>query len=239
MTDLKPDIVLVHSSDLHVDDDPAEPSYGNDGAAGLRWVLDTAREAEADFVLLAGDTFDNNRQSTAMLQRVTQLMADAGRPVVILPGNHDPLTPDLVYRRSGIAELPHVYVLGLTHELAVAFPDHELEIWGHAHRHYDDMVPLRSPRPRAARWHIALAHGHYEADGVPPLRPSWLISDAEIAATGADYLALGHWNRAARVGNGIVPAYYSGSPDLAGTVNLVRLSESDGVTVTREPVRRE
>ena len=239
MTEQNPDIVLVHSSDLHVDDDPAEPSYGTDGTSGLRWVLDTAREVDADFVLLVGDTFDNNRQSAAILQRATQLFAEAGRPVVILPGNHDPLTPDSVYRRSAIAELPHVHVLGLTHEQAVMFPDYELEIWGHAHHHYDNMVPLRSPRPRVARWHITLAHGHYEADGVPPLRPSWLISDAEIAATGADYLALGHWNRAARVGNGVVPAYYSGSPDLAGTVNLVRLSESEGVVVTRKPVRRE
>ena len=49
MTDLKPDIVLVHSSDLHVDDDPAEPSYGTDGTSGLRWVLDTAREAVRGF----------------------------------------------------------------------------------------------------------------------------------------------------------------------------------------------
>ena len=238
MTDPRPDILLVHSSDLHVDDDPAEPSYGDDGTTGLRWVLDTAREADADVVLLVGDTFDNNRQSAAILQRVTQMLADAGRPVVILPGNHDPLTPDSIYRRSAIAELPHVHVLGLTHEQAVAFPDHELEIWGHAHRDYENMVPLRSPRPRAARWHIALAHGHYEPDGVPPLRPSWLISDAEIAATGADYLALGHWNRAAQAGDGTVPAYYSGSPDLAGTVNLVRLSMRDGVVVTRAPVVR-
>ena len=238
MSDTKPDVVLVHSSDLHVDDEPAEPAYGDDGTTGLRWVLDTARAVDADIVLLVGDTFDNNRQSAAILQRTTQMLAEAGRPVVILPGNHDPLTPDSVYRRSGAAELPHVHVLGLTHDLAVAFPEFELEIWGHAHHHYDDMVPLRSPKVRGGRWHIALAHGHYEADGVVPLRPSWLISDAQIAATGADYLALGHWNRAAQVGDGTVPAYYSGSPDLAGTVNVVRLSERDGVVVTREPVRR-
>ena len=37
-----------------------------------------------------------------------------------------------------------------------------------------------------------------------------------------------------RVGNGIVPAYYSGSPDLAGTVNLVRLTAAGAVLVTRE-----
>jgi hypothetical protein len=36
-----------------------------------------------------------------------------------------------------------------------------------------------------------------------------------------------------RVGNGAVPAFYSGSPELARTINLVRLT-ADGVVVTRE-----
>src|SRR2546430_1666545 len=72
-----------------------------------------------------------------------------------------------------------------------------------------------------------------------PLRPSWLLSDAMIAATGADYLALGHWDRAAQVGCGAVPAYYSGSPDYVHTVNLVRLLLSGDVVVSREPVRRD
>lgn len=228
------DIVLVHSSDLHVDHDHTEPVYDGDGTAGLRWVLDTAHGLDAHVVLLVGDVFDHNRQAPATMDRVLNLLAGAGRPVVFLPGNHDPLTPDSVYRRYGLGDLPRVYVIGLTHAQAVEFPEHELEIWGHAHLDYDNMVPLRSPRPRSTRWQIALAHGHYEADGVPPLRPSWLISDAEIEATGADYVALGHWNRPAQVGNGRVPAYYSGSPDLAGTVNVVRLGAAEGVVVKRE-----
>jgi DNA repair exonuclease SbcCD nuclease subunit len=232
------DILLVHSSDLHVDHDHTEPVYEGDGTAGLRWVLDTARGLDAHAVLLVGDVFDHNRQTPATMDRVLNLMADAGRPLVFLPGNHDPLTPDSVYRRYGLGDLPQVYVIGLTHAQAVEFPEHELEIWGHAHVDYDNMVPLRSPRPRSTRWQIVLAHGHYEADGVPPLRPSWLISDAEIEATGADYVALGHWNRPAQVGNGRVPAYYSGSPDLAGTVNVVRLGGAGGVVVTRENLRR-
>jgi hypothetical protein len=62
------------------------------------------------------------------------------------------------------------------------------------------------------------------------LRPSWLIGDAELTATGADYVALGHWNRAAKVGS--VAAYYSGSPEYAGTVNVVRLSATAGVAVS-------
>ena len=37
-----------------------------------------------------------------------------------------------------------------------------------------------------------------------------------------------------RVGNGVVPAYYSGSPDLARTVNMVRLTAAGEVVVTRE-----
>ena len=35
-----------------------------------------------------------------------------------------------------------------------------------------------------------------------------------IAATGADYVALGHWDRPPQVGDGSIPAYYSGSPAL-------------------------
>lgn len=230
------DILLVHSSDLHVDDHPAEPSYGDDGTTGLRVVLEAAKEHDAHFVVLVGDIFDNNRQSKTILSRTADLLNDAGRHVVILPGNHDPVTPDSAYLRGALGEIPHVHIIGVTHDLAVHFPDHDLEFWGHAHIDYGNMVPLRSPRPRSSRWQVALAHGHYEPPGAIPLRPSWLISDQEIDATGADYLALGHWNRWEKVGSGTVPAYYSGSPDLAKTVNLVRLTGNGTVRVDRVPV---
>lgn len=236
MTDPHAEIVLVHSSDLHVDDNPSEPTYGDDGTTGLRIVLEAAKSHDANFVLLVGDVFDNNRQPDAILTRSAELLADAGRPVLILPGNHDPVTPDSVYLRGRFGDIPHVHIIGVTHEQAVHFPEFDLEFWGHPHLDYSNMVPLRTPRPRSSRWQIVLAHGHYEADGVPPLRPSWLISDGEIDATGADYIALGHWNRAAQVGTGAVPAFYSGSPDLAKTVNVVRLTGNGTVTVTREPV---
>ena len=230
------EIVLVHSSDLHVDEDRAVGSRNGDGTAGLRWVLVTARAARADVVLLAGDTFENNQLGQAILERARGLLADADLPVVILPGNHDPALADSVFVRGGFAELPHVSILGVTHDEAVPFPVFDLEIWGHAHRDYYSMAPLRGPRPRSTRWQAAMAHGHYEppATRATPLRPSWVFSDEEIAATGANYLALGHWDRAVRVGNGVVPAYYSGSPHLARTVNMVRLTATGGVVVTRE-----
>src|SRR6266540_6442972 len=69
-------------------------------APGARQVFAAAEQAGAQVVLLAGDIFDHNRQPLAFLDRAARLLADAGRPVVILPGNHDPLTPDSVCRRG-------------------------------------------------------------------------------------------------------------------------------------------
>ena len=231
------DIVLVHSSDLHVDDETSAAKH-SDGTAGLAAVLAAARITNADIVLLAGDTFDNNRVPTTVLDRTGQLLADARIPVVILPGNHDPALPNSVFVRGGLTTIPNVTVLGITHDEAIDFPRHDLEIWGHAHRDYENMAPLRGPRTRSTRWQIAMAHGHYEPphNFATPLRPSWLFSDDAIAATEADYLALGHWDRHERVGDGTVPAYYSGSPDLARSVNVIRLTGAGEVLVTREPL---
>ena len=231
------DIVLLHSSDLHVDDDPHQGPHGEDGTTGLRVVLNAAIAHAADYVLLVGDIFDNNRQAPGVIAQCVELLQAVARPVVVLPGNHDPVTADSVWLRGGLNKLPNVHIIGVTHDLTVHFPEHDLDVWGHAHLDYNDMVPLRDPPSRTARWHVTLAHGHYEDDGVPPLRPSWLISNAQIEATGADYLALGHWNRAAAVGSGTtVPAFYSGSPDLAQTVNLVRLRGNGTVEVARQPI---
>jgi len=232
------DIVVVHSSDLHVDHDYTARLHGGDGTAGLACVLEAARTAAADVVILAGDTFDHHRLPQALIERAAAVIAGATMPVVILPGNHDPAIDDAIFRGPLLAALSNLHVLGITHDEAVLFPDLSLEIWGRAHRDYDNMIPFERMRPRSTRWQIAVAHGHYDPipdrNGGP--RPSWLIGDAELAATGADYVALGHWNRAAQVGNGKVPAYYSGSPEYAGTINVVRMSEAAGVTVTRAPL---
>ena len=233
------DLRIVHSSDLHVDDERIAGMHGGDGTAGLRAVLATARELDAGIVLLAGDTFDNHMVTTATIDRAGRLLADAGLPVVILPGNHDPATPDSIFLRGRFDEIGNLAILGITHDRMLRFPAFDLEIWGNAHRDYMDMVPLREPPPRAARWHVAMGHGHYEPPETwaNPLRPSWLISDQMIRETAADYLALGHWDRAAQVGCGAVPAYYSGAPHHVDTVNLVRLTHNGAVIVTREKVR--
>ena len=232
------DIVVVHSSDLHVDHDYTARLHGGDGTAGLGCVLDAARDLSADVVLLAGDTFDSHRVPQNLIEQAAAVIGASALPVVILPGNHDPAIASAIYRDGALAAVKNLHVIGVIHEDTVAFPNLSLEVWGRPHRDYDDMIPFETVRARRSRWLIAMAHGHYEPKpdrSIGP-RPSWLIGDDEIAATGADYVALGHWNRAVRVGNGVVPAYYSGSPEYAGTVNVVRLSDTGGVTVTRAPL---
>jgi DNA repair exonuclease SbcCD nuclease subunit len=231
-----PEAIIVHSSDLHLGIDD---SFSNsDSLAVLPKVLATAAAVCADIVLLAGDTFDNHRQPLELLERAARMMREYRKPIVILPGNHDPLTPDSVYRRGGLAETQNVRILGLNVEQAVTFSEFELEIWGRAHLDYADMSPLAEPRPRSTRWQLAAAHGHYVDDARDPNRliGSWLIHREELIATGSDYVALGHWNQATAVGNGEVPAYYSGSPEYAGTVNVVRLRGNGQVEISQAPL---
>jgi DNA repair exonuclease SbcCD nuclease subunit len=231
-------LTVVHSSDLHVDHDYTARIHGGDGAAGLACVLNAARAVAADAVILAGDTFDSHRVPQSLIERAAAVMADAQLPIVLLPGNHDPAVREGIYFGSALRAVQNLHIIGVTQDEAIVFDGLSLEIWGRPHRDYDDMIPFEMTRfrpRRRTRWQIAVAHGHYEPapDRSVGPRPSWLIGDAEIAATGADYVALGHWNRAIRVGNGAVPAYYSGSPEYAGTMNVVTMSEEQGVMVTR------
>lgn len=235
------DLIVVHSSDLHVDHDYTARIHGGDGAAGLACVLNAARAIAADVVILAGDTFDSHRVPQSLIERAAAVMSDAQLPIVLLPGNHDPAVSEGIYFGNVLGAVKNLHIIGVTHEEAIVFDSLSLEVWGRPHRDYDDMIPFemaRGGRQRRTRWQIATAHGHYEPapDRSIGPRPSWLIGDAELAATGADYVALGHWNRAIRVGNGSVPAYYSGSPEYAGTMNVVTMSEEKGVTVIRAPL---
>lgn len=232
------DIVVAHASDVHVDNDYTARLYGGDGTGGLRAALHAARKVTADVLLLAGDTFDSHRLPDHVLIAAAHAIREHALPVVLLPGNHDPAIPEAVYHRAAFHDLDLLHILGVTHEEAVHLPHLDLEIWGRPHRDWFDMAPLADPRARSTRWQIAMAHGHYlpPAERAVERRPSWLFGDEEIEATGADYVALGHWNRKVRVGGGTVPAWYCGSPDYARSINVVRLRADGSVAVEHEPL---
>lgn len=220
------DLLAVHTSDLHID------GRFSDEFHPLCRVLETSRRLHADLLILAGDIFDHNRVPLAQLDKVARLLDDAGVPVVILPGNHDPITPDSVYRRGGLSDVPGVHVLGVDSEDRFVWPERDLEVWGRAHRDYANMSPLSDVPAREAGRRIAVAHGHWLQSAQDEHR-GWLITDEEIAEADAAYVALGHWPQAGPAGDGRVPAYYSGSPDLAATVNAVRIAGDGNVKVER------
>jgi DNA repair exonuclease SbcCD nuclease subunit len=212
------ELVLVHTSDLHLG------THGErDDLEVLRLVLATAAHARANALLLAGDVFDTNRLPLSVIDRVARMVADAAMPVIILPGNHDPATADSAYRKGGLADPPNVHVLGVSCDDTAVFSALDLEVCGRPHMDYVDMAPLFLPTSRNARHQVVMAHGHFvRADY--DLHRSWLLHDTDIEATQTDYVALGHWEVAQRVGSGRVEAHYSGSPHRGGTLNVVRLN---------------
>lgn len=216
------ELIVAHSSDLHL----GARSHGDGDIARLHAVIAAAHAAGAHALVLAGDIFDSNRVHDAIVDAAALMLAAAAFDVVILPGNHDPATPDSVYRRPAMSALANVHILGIggDGEGGVCLPHLDLEVSGAPHMDYADMPALAVPRTRSLRWHIVVAHGHW-VTGPQDAHRGWLIHDHEIVATGADYVALGHWDRALPAGDGTVPAYYSGSPELARAVNIVRLTE--------------
>ena len=112
--------------------------------------VQAARDAGADVVLLAGDTFDCHRLPDDLLARAASVIAAASLPVVVvLPGNHDPAVADAVYHRGVLAEVRNLHVLGITHDEAIDFPAIELEIWGRARLRRHDPVRTGASAPHA------------------------------------------------------------------------------------------
>src|SRR5580700_3314457 len=117
------DIVVVHSSDLHVDHDYTARLHGGDGTAGLGCVLEAARDLSADVVLLAGDTFDSHRVPQHLIEQAAAVIGASARPVVILPGNPDPAIASAIYRGGPLKTVKQLHVIGVTHDDTITFPD--------------------------------------------------------------------------------------------------------------------
>ena len=237
MTSAAPKLILAHSSDLHIDDGYTMRAWNGDGNGPLAAVIETACTANTDILLLTGDVFEHNRLKNEVLDRTRSLLMGAPFPVVMLPGNHDPLTPQSVWERAKLDKLNNVHVIDRNQHTAI-YSDYDLHIWGKAHIDYIDMSPLTGAPSRTAKYHVVSGHGHY-VEVAPPKdkqSASWLITSDEIEAAGADYVALGHWNVSTQVGQPSSPAYYSGAPDYAETINIVEFWSDRVPKIKQHPV---
>jgi DNA repair exonuclease SbcCD nuclease subunit len=224
-------LTIAHTSDLHIG-----ARTSRDGELHtLRAVLDASGEAGARALILAGDIFDNNRVPQTTVAQAIEMLEGAALEVVILPGNHDPAMADAIYHQRELHGLDHVHIFGVTHDQSIHLEALDLEMHGVPHTDYADMPALVSPRERSLRWQVVVAHGHW-VRGPQDAHRGWLLHDDDLAALGADYIALGHWDLPQPAGDERALAYYSGSPEIAKTVNIVRFSDA-GVQVERFPLR--
>src|SRR5262245_13296485 len=194
---------FLHAADLHlglrvtrfskeVNDKVQEARF-----RALDAILSVAKEQIVELLLVAGDLFDDNHVDLTTSRRALEMLESLGKPVYVLPGNHDPLTPDSVWERppwnrtngSPVQVLRSAqpillkadvtrYPCPLTRKTSLDDPT----AW----------IPRRDPGDSTIR--IGVAHGSLrDRDNLPA--DDHLIDRFVVDERGLDYLALGHWHR--------------------------------------------
>jgi len=159
----------------------------------IRRLVELAREKQAEFLVLAGDTFEDNGISPVLIQKVADLLGKFVGPVYLLPGNHDPLVPGSVWEHPAWTGHRNLHVLRQTGPVEV--PGGTL--WGtplfEKHSRKDPTLAIQvGDQPGI---HIGVSHGTVE--GVSQDEPDYPIAVNASSRAGLDYLALGHWHSTA------------------------------------------
>lgn len=208
---------FIHSSDLHLgkrfgnlpDDLRGRLREARHGAIGR--LAAQAQAHDATTILLAGDTFDTETPTPAILR---QALAEMGHhPAltwIVLPGNHDSLQADQLWDAARSAAPPNVILAmeAAVFDLApgVALlpapcttrrPGRDLTDWMTA-----AATPLGTTR-------IGLAHGPIQSFSEDAAVGD-VIAPNRAALAGLDYLALGDWHGQIGVND---RTFYSGTPE--------------------------
>jgi len=243
---------IIHTADVHLgarhdDLDEQASAQRERQFAAFRATIDLAINEKVDLVLIAGDLFDSNVQPRRSVERVAaelKRLVAARIRTVIIPGTHDVYDRASIYRAYDLPALA-----GSTPADAMVTllePDHR---WVHlktldvivASRVFATKRAPQSPleglltdEMPPATWHIGMVHGSIAIPGKTD-RDEVVVTPEEIAASGLDYLALGHWHSAQFGKSGAVTYAYPGAPepvavdqDRAGKVLLVEFEAQDG-----------
>jgi exonuclease SbcD len=208
---------LVHTSDVHLESDSFGPGprgelFRDAVRRAFAAVIEVANRSRADLLLIVGDLFDSNRISDEAFNFAMNQIARARMPVVMIPGNHDAHDERSIYAAVPSAFLPaNLHLILDPNGTLLEFPDLAARVWGRALvEHSPDYRPLSGmPEPVPHLWNIGLAHGLFtevETNRSSPITP------AEIAASGYDYIALGHVHIFGDVSQGYTRAFYCGTP---------------------------
>ncbi|MBK9368315.1 MAG: DNA repair exonuclease [Deltaproteobacteria bacterium] len=216
-----PPLRFIHTSDLQL----GMPFHWVEGdqAAKMREarlesltrIGDAAREHDASVVMVAGDFFDANTVEQRLIVQTCDRLRDLGRPVYILPGNHDHGGADSVYRTDRFTSRKPPNVEVLLSQAPVAIQDGAAVILpapllrrhsaDDPSRHWSAEAG-RDLAPDAVR--VGLAHGGVQSFSSESAQNVVDVSRAKDA--NLDYVALGDWHGLKQVDE---RSWYAGAPE--------------------------
>ena len=216
---------ILHLADLHLG--AAFPSMGERGPERTRDFLNafvravefaSSPERPVDLVAIAGDLFDTHDPDESLVFQVEssfERLSKANVPVCLVPGTHDAFSyRRSVYRRIRLPEGSHL-LSGprLSPGPRLTIHDETVQVYGVA---YDPTVSARPlgefARTGTADYHVGILHGALQDNPTWKVRPADLpIDRTEIAASGLDYLALGHYHNFVEVREAGCVAVYPGT----------------------------
>lgn len=75
----------------------ARPRFHRARLDAVRRLGELAAERDADFVVVGGDVFESNQLDRAIIARTFDVLSSFAVPILLLPGNHDPLDAASIY----------------------------------------------------------------------------------------------------------------------------------------------
>lgn len=237
---------IVHTSDVHLNDEPS----GFKVREAFARVVDTVIDTRSDLFLIAGDLFDHNEIERDTVDFVYEQLSRVPCQTVMIVGNHDVWDARSVIKRMDFRKAGHhVTLLDEADGRQVTFPELHATVWGRCMLDHDLANKPMAGAPQRMRdyWHIGMAHGLYTDE--PDMQRSSLITPPEIEAAGFDYLALGHVHAHRQMRHGNTLACYPGvcaahiGTAETGYVALITLTPGKGAhavahTLSEPAVRR-
>lgn len=129
-------LTFIHTADWHLGMTRrflAPDVQARYGEARIEAVREIGRMAEREgcaFVLVCGDVFDSNQVDRQVVVRTLDALASYPVPVLILPGNHDPLDAASVYRSRVFRERRPATVWVIEDSDPIAIPGSAAEVVG-------------------------------------------------------------------------------------------------------------
>lgn len=218
---------FLHTSDWQLGmtrrflSEEAQARFTHDRIEAIRRIGRIAAERGARFVVVAGDVFESNQVERQTVARALDAMASVSVPVLLLPGNHDPLDAASVYRSPGFRDHRPANVVVLADGTPVQPPGVDgVEVvaapWDSKRPLVDLTAQLAAglePCP-PGRLRVAVAHGAVDAlapDVENPALVRLAAAEQAVADGRLHYLALGDRHSLTRVGDtGAI--WYSGAP---------------------------